>query len=1337
MPFNRPPRVQKTVEKVKVKIPSPENLPSKPTINWLTVGLPIVGVGLAIVLMIWVSGGAGGGLSYVTFLPFILASVVASVFTYSSQVKQYEKAVKEATEFYSAELKSTRAELTRITQAQTEVLQYNNPDLPASFALAESQAYRLGERRPGDADFLSLRIGAGSLPSAIEFEGPTLADRKNELIRMVKVGEELKKQFSELQNVPVAVGLRELGNLGISGKRSECLEVAQAMLVQLATHHWPGECNFLVYCNSALKTDWRFAETLPHKSYLLPTPVNELRKEALLQLEREILTREAVGKKQASTKDAEVEKNALPALVVFFDNVSSVYDYPAIVQILKKGSEFGIYGIFLSERFEDSPSECGGVITVNSAGLKFEKTGPEGTAILDVSPDRASAIDKVRFAKLLSGLDWKTVQDASVPPTQISLFSVFGIKSPKDLPLEKWWNGQFEKPYEHLGRLKALIGKFSPTADLVLDLSDKDNAHGPHGFIGGATGSGKSELLKTIILSLAMTHHPFDLNFALIDFKGGAAFEELENLPHVVGLMTDIEHNESYATRVIQSLTGEVNSRKRILAQAQSSGSLEKTNITDYELLPVKTPLPRLVIIFDEFAEFKDRHPEESKKLISIARVGRSLGIHLILCTQNPGAAVDNQVKQNSRFRISLNMNSPEDSREIIGVPDAYRLPAGRGYFRIRQPQLFQTAYAGGQYIEDGEEQTQLRGIVDHIIKFNQKLNLPSPPNVWEKPLPAKLSLASLYAAEKLQVSWNGQKWSGANPRFAAIGYYDDPTNQRQPLLQFGGSDQSVHMVIVGAPGAGKSSALAAIALDQAYRYSPEESSIYVIDFGMKNSLKVLANLPHMARKGGLISGEDQERIARLFSMLRSEIVQRSSVLRGTKINEFNDKAAKADKLSSIYLLIDNLSKQVNEILPGFKDQLLEIVSSGQGLGIHVAITAGSWAGIPYEISDLIDTKISLRQSDDRLYSEIVGPVPKHLTATPVGELKKPGWGLVNSNPVMEVQLAFPVAGETEKEGQSNLEEVVNAMAKAWSRKRPQDVKVLPTHVYSKELVDNYMQHSNGSAGYSLVTPVGLGLDGLDEVTISLAKDGPVILVASTVSGKGKTAFIQTWLLELARCYSKDMIEFVIVDFHSKSYGQFRDLPNVRKFVSTSEQMEETVKDLEEEVARRQKKIDAAYAGSPEQFDEYDIVKELGILLVVIDDMANYRKRGSPKQSELDKLFNVGADCGLRLLAAEKVSQLGSTYSSVVPHLTSSNCGILLGGSDGIESFNAKMPYGQKSADLAPGRGYKISNGVVNTFQAMAYWPAGENAKQHLKQRLDELKLQPETRPRPKKARVK
>ncbi|MBX3049093.1 MAG: hypothetical protein KIT46_02180 [Anaerolineales bacterium] len=1336
MTFNRPPRVQKTIEKEKVKIPSPENLPSKPTINWLTVGLPIVGVGLAIVVMIWVSGGAGGGLSYVTFLPFILASVVASVFTYSSQVKQYEKSVAEASEFYSAELKDTRKELIRITQAQTEVLQYNNPDLAACFELAESSAYRLGERRPEDADFLSLRIGAGSLPSEIEFEGPTLTDRKNELIRMVKVGEQLKKDFSELTNVPVAVSLREVGNVGISGKRSECLEVAQAMLVQLATHHWPGECNFLVYCNSALKVDWRFAEILPHKSHLLPTPVNELRKEAMLQLEREILAREAVGKKPPATKDAEAAKNSLPALIVFFDNVSSVYDYPAIVQILKKGAQFGIYGVFLTERFEDSPSDCGGVITVSSTGLKFEKTGPEGTAVLDVTTDSASSIDKLQFAKLLSGVNWKTVEDASVPPAQISFFSMFGIRKPAELPLEKWWNGQFEKPYEQLGRLKALIGKFSPTADLVLDLSDKDDAHGPHGFIGGATGSGKSELLKTIILSLAITHHPFDLNFALIDFKGGAAFEELESLPHVVGLMTDIEHNESYATRVIQSLTGEVNSRKRILAQAQSSGSLEKTNIADYELLPVKTPLPRLVIIFDEFAEFKDRHPEESKKLISIARVGRSLGIHLILCTQNPGAAVDNQVKQNSRFRISLNMNSPEDSREIIGIPDAYRLPAGRGYFRIRQPQLFQTAYAGGRYTEGEEDKTQLRGIVDHIIQFNERLKIPTPPNVWEKPLPSRLNLTLLYQNEKIQVSWDGQKWAAGNPRFATIGYYDDPTNQRQPMLQFGGPDQSAHLVIIGAPGAGKSSALAAIALDQAYRYSPEEASIYIIDFGMKNSLKALANLPHTAREGGLISGEEHERIARLFSMLRSEIVHRSSVLRGTNINEFNDKAAKTDKLCSIYLLIDNLSKQVNEALPGFKDQLLEIVSSGQGLGIHVAITAGSWAGIPYEISDLIDAKVSLRQSDDRLYGEIVGPVPKHLTATPVGELKNPGWGLVNTNPVMEVQLAFPVAAETDKEGESNLEEVINTMAKAWSRRRPQDVKVLPTHVYSKELVDNYLQHSNGSERDSLTTPVGLGLDGLDEVTISLAKDGPVILVASTVSGKGKTAFIQTWLLELARSYSKDLVQFVIVDFHSKSYGQFRDLPNVRRFVSTSEQMEEAVKDLEEEVAKRQKKIDAAYAKSPEQFDEYNIVNELGMVLVVIDDMANYRKRGSPKQTELDKLFSIGADCGLRLLAAENIGQLGSTYNSVVPHLSSSNCGILLGGSDGVESFNAKMPYGQKTANLPPGRGYMISNGVVSTFQTMAYWPEGEDAKQHLKQRLDELKPQPETRPRPKKAKV-
>ena len=364
---------------------------------------------------------------------------------------------------------------------------------------------------------------------------------------------------------------------------------------------------------------------------------------------------------------------------------------------------------------------------------------------------------------------------------------MFGFNKVEDLPLETWWDGQY--PY---GYLRAPIGKTSATTELIFDLNDKDGAHGPHGLIGGMTGSGKSEALKTLILALAMTHHPYDINFALVDYKGGAAFNDLAELPHTVGIVTDIESHASYAERVILALAGENEQRKRILENARGAFNFGRSHVDEYRELSVKRPLPRLVIVFDEFAEFKQRHPEESKRLISIARVGRSLGVHLILATQNIQAAIDPQILQNSTFRICLKVSEAQDSIQMIGIPDAIGLTRGRAYFSSKGRKLFQSAWAGAPYGEQTQKQTlpksvvriwpdgrqeeidiprqnmgsgktvtpdstQAYAVIRRINEITQKLNLKTPPPIWLSHYPH--AYISLILQEHTSGGWLGNKW--------------------------------------------------------------------------------------------------------------------------------------------------------------------------------------------------------------------------------------------------------------------------------------------------------------------------------------------------------------------------------------------------------------------------------------------------------------------------------------------------------------------------------------------------------------------------------------------------
>ena len=467
--------------------------------------------------------------------------------------------------------------------------------------------------------------------------------------------------------------------------RDDTAYFARASLIHLITHHWPAEVEIAIFCDTSRLSDWKWVDHLPHKSKLFITPsVVEISSSAvndpsILALERELRRRQEyrIGAKSISNNNQ--YSGPLPALVIIFDHVPNIYNHAAFSLILKKGGELGMYGIYLSDRFEEIPGECGAAVEITKGKIVYKETGPHKNPVPDIHPDKPLLVEAEKFAQSLEVIQWLIPAQVTEPPERLSLLELFGISNLEGIPIEKWWDGDWSDD-DRLGYLRAPLGKFSPSADLIFDLNDRDDAHGPHGIIGGTTGSGKSEALKTLILSLALTHSPYDINFALIDYKGGAAFNELENLPHVVGIITDIENHADYATRVIQALTGEINNRKQILEDARIRSGLKRPHINDYHQLLVKRPLPRLIIIFDEYAEFKDRHPDESQKLISIARVGRSLGVHLILCTQNPAAAVDQQVRQNTKFRICMRVSSPEDSKGLIGIPDAWQLPTGMAF---------------------------------------------------------------------------------------------------------------------------------------------------------------------------------------------------------------------------------------------------------------------------------------------------------------------------------------------------------------------------------------------------------------------------------------------------------------------------------------------------------------------------------------------------------------------------------------------------------------------------------------------------------------------------------
>lgn len=1335
--FNRPPRIQEATKEYVINLIPPPQMPPKPKINWVTVGLPIFAVGLVIALMFIFSGTSG--LAYLMFLPFILASVLASVITYYRQMKEYNSDLEANINIFREELKAKRDLIEEHKSEQLGLLCRKNPSPRECIDIVTKQETRIGERRPNDNDFLSFRLGLGLVDSGILVKSIAVENRDPLYKTLYEEADEIVKNAGVLSNAPVLCNLKDLGTIGIAGNIDSLREISWSITTQLLTHHWPSELNIASFCSFVEANNWKWLNRLEHRAKIFSTEKNdtaviELRqtegvKQSLVLLEAELRRRKSILINQRAISSQNTQTTTLPAIILIFDRISDIYNHAAFSLLLKEGRELGIYGIFLVDAVDDIPAECGAIISVEQSKIDYHITGSNPIPFEGVQPDEMLIDWMHTFTENLENIKWLIPQQVTDPPELLTLLQLFPNIRLDDLPLESWWAGDY--PF---GYLCAPIGKFSPTAELVFNLNDADNAHGPHGLIGGMTGSGKSELLKTLILSLSMTHHPYDLNFALIDYKGGGAFDGFDMLPHVVGVITDIQNHADYATRVIQSLSWEVKRREKILADARRNFELPTAHIDEYRSLRTKIPIPRLVIIFDEFAEFQERHPDESKKLINIARVGRSLGIHLILCTQNPmGKAVDQQVRDNSNFTICLKVKTPETSKALVNIPDAIQLKRGEAYFHVDGPQKFRVAYtaadlhlptdsiptnqpASRNRKYRSQRVSEAQAIIEEISLQARTMGIPDLPKIWPDPLPENLQLGDLFSATGEKPTWDESKWNSIESRSSnlPIALLDDPQHQKQPVFML-----KDHLLIFGASRSGKSMALLTIAQCICNMYSPEEAHIYCVDISGQSPLRILkdSNLPHLPEDGGVIMGNDIERANRLFKMLQTEIS-----LRGRGKAEPSSGASGSNKKSSqkapkIFVLIDGVNQQFNQNNLGFKDQLDFVMRHGAPFGIYVVLTGNLMQDIPTNLQ--ADRIIILLQPTDRgtIFS-LVGKAPEtYQKKIEAGQEPNVGRGIINTNPALEIQFALPW-----NEGDPSLQELSDefeAMFLAWHKNRPPNVEKLPDFITLPHVA------LGGSAGQ---IAVGKSQESLEPVGFSISQDGPIFIISSMRSGLGKTSALQLWLLELLEDEKNRNLKLVLIDYHARTLRHFNTVANlVRKenfstHVTRKEELKEVMSWLENEVRERRDNLAKEYSDHPDTFNETNLINEMGYILITIDDYEAFLN-SKPNNADFQKLLNSivdGEEVGVRLIITEDYALLGT--DDLAKRARKYGCGILLGGSDGLSIFNdARPPYNQKMPYLPAGRGYLVRKGYVELIQTFTYWKKGKNPEEEIRTRLRKL----------------
>jgi S-DNA-T family DNA segregation ATPase FtsK/SpoIIIE len=838
---------------------------------------------------------------------------------------------------------------------------------------------RLWTRRPGEAGFAELRLGLGPQPSRSAVVYGTGHRGSRELTAEVF---QALAPFGTVEPVPVVAPLAA-GALGVAGPRAGALPAARALIAQTVVLHSPAELALAGFASARTATDWDWLKWLPHcTGPHSPVTARLLAstQPACVQLLTEL---EDILEQRGNQTGP--DNNSVPAVMVLVEDDAPV-DHARLVQLAERGPGVGIHVLWLAPDTPLLPAACRTYLEVGP-DLTHGTVGrlPEGDPVpvtLELLGDR----DALRLAQQLAPVadSGAPTEDDSDLPRTVSLLALTG-QAPASEPLrvvERWVENRSiaTGPYAQQGpagrpaNLRAIVGQ-SAVGPVALDL----RADGPHALVGGTTGAGKSELLQAWIAGLAAAHSPQRVTFLLVDYKGGSAFRDCNDLPHTVGLVTDLDPRG--VRRTLRSLGAELRYREGILAKhrAKDLAELERTGAPD-------TP-PSLVIVVDEFAALVHEVPEFVDGVVNVAQRGRSLGLHLILATQRPAGVIKDNLRANTNLRLALRMADESDSLDVLGSAQAAGFDPGvpgRAVCKSGPGRLlpFQAGYAGGWTSDrppppqinvesltfgtaivwrpptagvpaepvDELGPTDLQRMVRTIAEASRAAQLPVPRKPCLPELPPVYDLARLPTTR--------------TDAQLIFGIQDDPERQLQPTVAFH-PDRDGNLAVYGTGGAGKSTLLRTLAIAAGYTIRGGPCHVYGLDFGSRG-LAMLEELPHV---GSIIPGADHERLTRLLGWLRTLIDDRAlrySRVNAATITEYRRLAGVPDE-PRILLLVDGIAafRQAYEASDRIKwyDLFCAIAADGRPVGVHAVLSADQRGAITTALGSAVQRRVVLRQA--------------------------------------------------------------------------------------------------------------------------------------------------------------------------------------------------------------------------------------------------------------------------------------------------------------------------------------------------------------------------------------
>lgn len=1143
--------------------------------------LPIMGATTSVLMMVVLRGSNPLFLA-VAALVFVVAIVGGVGFALSSRGRttKQEALKRERYLDYLEKVRSDYAERTDAARLEANVL---HPQ-PSALMSTTRDPKRLWERRRRDSDFLDVRAGLGTVPwFDIQLPDPESPMQPHDPILLAEA-DLIRTSCSKVEAMPQTLPLRQAGSVAVIGDRAQGAALVRALLLQVAALHAPDDVGIAIAFPPDHAQDWAGVDLLPHnlEPELFDGPVPARRVAPTVEGLGRVLGETFTNRVQAahSTRRAGPQRQQPPHLVIVAD------DHGHVASSLPIGGnvplhELGITMIhLLSDRLHE-PSDVDIRITLGETTSRPDSeqptaapaasqpepireeparptatvtTAPGTRAAVDVTmqPDAVDVPEFVAIARAMAALRVSLIasRDEEGDAT-LEVEDLLGVADPTSFDPEELW-----QPRSPADFLRVPFGIDDLGNPVLLDLKESAQlGMGPHGICIGATGSGKSEMLRTLILSLALNHPPEDLSMILVDYKGGAAFAPFEGLPHLAGLIDNLADDPQLTTRARASIQGEVVRRQQLLKQAGSSPS-----ITHYREMrqenPELPPLPHLFVVIDEFGELLTAEPEFIDLFLQIGRIGRSIGVHLLLSSQRIEGGKLRGLDTYLSYRLGLRTFSESESQVVLNTPDAFHLPAlpGYGYLKVDTSVYtrFRAGFVSGPVVRnaaevqqestapqplllpmyngikrdrnDGDQGPALEPltrpdtsltVVEAAVECTRNDDRLVRP-IWLPPLPDRLGLGAVI----------DRATARDTDLTIAMGLVDDPEHQAQDPWLLDLTRAGGHATIVGAPQTGRSTLLRTVAASLALSYTPREVAIYGMDL-TTGGLQRIEGFPHV---GGVATRSNRDRLRRLLEELAGMLALREVVFRDRAIDSIAQlramhAAGRVPELpaADVVLLVDGYGS-IRQDFEELEEQFIDIMLRASSFGIHLVLGMTRWNELRMAHQALFGTRIELR-----LNEPADSTIDRKLAALLSSDT--PGRVLLDNKQI--AQAALPVLDVVpDDEVGEELEELAKRTATSWSGPSAAPIRLLPLTLSPDDLPSPFEEPD--------VVPIGLRQDTMESAVWDFAgEDQHLLAFGDTKSGK--STLLRTIAVGLMQRFTHEELAIAVIDPRGRVPGIISD----------------------------------------------------------------------------------------------------------------------------------------------------------------------------------------------------